>query len=361
MPSELAHHAGALRRSSEPMPQVLKTKEQEAAEAKVEGFRDELGPFVVAAETTRMPMVFTDAKVDGNPIIFVNQAFLALTGYDEHEVLAQEFDFLMDRGTDPETLTELQTAFRGGRGLESQVQFRCKDGHLIWVTIFITPVRNKDSDVVQHFASFVDITRHKVEEDRLAFLLDEVNHRTQNMLTTVLAIANQTLRDAADPGLARSFEGRIQALAKAHSLLSGADREMVGLGDVIECILQPFGLRDQKAPRFMIIGEDVRLQPQAALMLAMVFHELATNAAKYGALVTDAGRISVDWMLEAGQDGNKVRLRWQESGGPPVMPPTRQGFGSRLIQHGLAQEVGAEVHLDYAPAGVSCRIVLLLP
>ena len=342
------------------MPQVLKTKEQEAAEAKVEGFRDELGPFVVAAETTRMPMVFTDAMAAGNPIIFVNQAFLALTGYDEHEVLAQEFNFLMDRSTDPETLTEVRTAFRGGRA-EPQVQFRCKDGHLIWVTIFITPVRNENSDVVQHFASFVDITRHKEAEDRLGFLLDEVNHRTQNMLTTVLAIANQTLRDAADPGLARSFEGRIKALAKAHSLLGGADREMVGLGDVIECILQPFGLRDQKAPRFMIIGEDVRLQPQAALTLAMVFHELATNAAKYGALATDAGRVSLDWTREPGPSGNKVRLRWQESGGLPVVVPTRQGFGFQLIQRGLTQELGAEVHLDYAAAGVSCRIVLLLP
>ena len=342
------------------MTQVLNTAAQQAAEAEVQCFRNELGPFVVAAETTRMPMVFTDAKAAGNPIIFVNQSFLALTGYDEDEVLAQEFNFLMDRGTDPETLTEVQTAFRGGR-VEPQVQFRRKDGGLIWVTIYITPVRDRNGQVVQHFASFIDITRHKVEEDRLAFLLDEVSHRTQNMLATVLAIANQTLRGAADSSLAKAFEGRILALSRAHDLLGGADWEMVGLGDVIERILQPFGLRDQQVPRFTIIGEDVRLQPQAALTLAMVFHELATNAAKYGALATDAGRVSVDWTLESGPDGNKVRLRWQESGGSPVAPPTRQGFGSRLIQRGLAQELDAEVHLDYAPAGVSCRIIMLLP
>ena len=201
----------------------------------------------------------------------------------------------------------------------------------------------------------------KVEEDRLGFLLDEVSHRTQNMLTTVLAIANQTLRGAADPSLVKTFEGRILALAKAHSLLGRVDREMVGLGDVIERVLQPFGLRDQQVPRFTIIGDDVGLQPQAALMLAMVFYELATNAAKYGALATDAGRISVDWTLEPGPDSKKVRLRWQESGGPPVAPPTRQGFGSRLIQRGLAQELSGEVRLDYAVEGVSCEIVLPLP
>ncbi len=342
------------------MPQVLSTAAQQAAEAGVQSFRNELGPFVVAAETTRMPMVFTDAKTAGNPIIFVNQSFLALTGYDEDEVLAQEFNFLMERGTDPETLTEIRTAFRGVR-VEPQVQFRRKDGGLIWVAIYITSVRDRDGQVVQHFASFIDITRHKVEEDRLALLLDEVNHRTQNMLATVLMIANQTLRGASGPGLAEAFEGRILALSKAHGLLGGADREMVGLGDMIECILQPFGLRDQQVPRFTIIGEDVRLQPQAELTLAMVFHELATNAAKHGALATDAGRVSVDWTLESGPDGNKVRLRWQESGGPPVMSPTRQGFGSRLIQRGLVEELRAEVHLDYAPAGVSCRIILLLP
>ena len=338
-----------------------KTGKQKAAEADVEGFREELGPFVVAAETTRMPMVFTDAKASDNPVIFVNQAFLALTGYDEHEVMGQSFDFLMERGTDPEALAELETAFKGGRGLETQMRCRRKDDSLIWVTVFISPVRDETGDVVQHFASFVDVSRHQAEEDRLRFLLDELNHRTQNTLATVLAIAKQTLRSAPDEAAVDVFLGRILALAKGHSLLGRTNWNEVGLQDVLDQVLQPFGSLDRAAARFMVQGDDVRLQPKMALTLAMVFHELATNAAKHGALAEAAGQIDITWQLEPTLHGKQMRLRWQESGGPLVTPPGRKGFGSRLIERDLAQELDGEVRLDYDPAGVVCRIVMPLP
>jgi len=343
--------------------EARKSSEQLTAEADVEGFKHELGPFVVAAETTRMPMVFTDAKAPGHPIVFVNQAFLDLTGYDEHEVLGQDFDFLMGQGTDSEELAEIQTAFGGGRDLEPQVRYRLKRGGMIWVRIFISQVRDAAGDVVQHFASFVDITRHRTEENRLRVLLNEVNHRTQDTLATVLAIAKQTLRGAADPAVAALFEGRILALSQAHALLGGTEWGAVGLRDVIERILQPFGLNDLAVLRFTVVGDDVRLQPKAALTLAMVLHELATNAAKHGALLADTGCISIDWQVAPDRDGEgssgrRLCLRWQESGGPPVVSPTRRGFGSRLIQRGLEQELDGEVHVEYEPGGVMCQIAL---
>ena len=198
--------------------EIKKSGRQKTAEADVEGFKRKLGPFVVAAEMTRMPMVFTDAKASGMPIIFANQAFLNLTGYGEHEVLGQSFDFLMERGTDPEALIEIRTAFEGARGLDTQVRYRRKDGSMVWVTIFISPVRDEGGDVVQHFASFVDTTRHKEEEDRLRFLLDELTHRTQDTLATVLAISKQTLGRLADKEAVTDFEGRILALSEAQSL-----------------------------------------------------------------------------------------------------------------------------------------------
>ena len=198
---------------------IEKSGRQKAAEADVESFKHQLGPFVVAAETTRMPMVFTDAKASSMPIIFANQAFLDLTGYGEHEVLGQSFDFLMERGTDPEALIEIRTAFEGARGLDTQVRYRRKDGSMVWVTIFISPVRDEGGAVVQHFASFADITRHKEEEDRLCLLLDELRHRTQDTLATVLAIAKQTLGRSADKEVVDNFEGRILALSNVQDLL----------------------------------------------------------------------------------------------------------------------------------------------
>lgn len=339
-----------------------KSGQQEAAEADVESFKQKLGPFVVAAETTRMPMVFTDAKASNHPIIFANQAFLDLAGYEEDEVLGQSFDFLMERGTDPETVAELRTAFEGARDLNTQVRYHRKDDSVFWVMVVIHPVRDGDGYVVQHFASFVDITQHKEEEDRLRFLLDELNHRTQNTLTTVLAIAKQTLRRTTDEEVLDLFESRILALAKVQALLGGVSWERVSLRDVLDQVLQPFGLDDLRVACFSIRGAAVPLQPKTALTLAMVFHELATNAVKHGALSGDSrGNIDIDWQTELTPDGNRLRLRWQESGGPTVSPPTYKGFGSRLIEQGLAKDLDGEVRLEYAPAGVVCQIAMPLP
>ncbi len=119
-------------------------------------------------------MMFTNAKASDHPIIYVNEAFLTLTGYEEHEVMGQSFDFLMERGTDPEMLAELRTAFEGGRGLEPLVHYRCKNGIPVWLLVFIAPVRNREGDVEQHFASFVNITQQKEEEDRIRALFARV-------------------------------------------------------------------------------------------------------------------------------------------------------------------------------------------
>ncbi len=336
-----------------------KSTEQKAAESDVESFRKDLGPFVVAAETTRMAMVFTDAKESNHPLIFANDSFLSLAGYSRKEVLGQSFDFLLGRPADPAALTQIEAAFAGNSESDFEICFRRKDGSTFWAATFISPVREKSDDVVQHFASFVDISKHMQEKDHLRFLLAELNHRTQNTLATVQAIAVQTLRGAADKEVVDAFEGRILALSKAHSLLGSKHWEAVGLHEIIDRILQPFGLNDRRAAHFSIKGDDVRLQPKAALTLAMVFHELATNAAKHGALSNAAaGKIDIAWQVEPTPQGDRMRLRWQESGGPPVMPPGRKGFGSRLIEGGLAQDLDGEVRLDYDPAGLVCQITM---
>ena len=340
------------------MPSVERSsKEQKDAEFEVASFRKALGPFVVAAETTRMAMVFTDAKEFSCPLIFANDSFLSLTGYDRERVLGRSFGCLMARPIDLEVLAQVEAAFAGGSKGDFEVCLRRHDGSTFWSAVFISPVRDKVGDVVQHFVSFVDLTEHRREGDRLRSLLDELNHRTQNTLATVQAIARQTFRGGADKRVADAFEGRILALSKAHGLLGRKHWEAVRLRDVIEQILQPFGLNDRRVARFSVEGDSVRLQPKAALTLAMVFHELAINAAMHGALSNGvAGKIDISWQVEQTPQGSRMRLRWQESGGPPVTPPGRKGFGSRLIEGGLARELDGEVGLDYEPAGVVCRI-----
>ena len=192
-------------------------RQQDAAEADIEGFRSDLGPFVVAAETTRMPMMFTNAKALDNPIIFINQAFLTLTGYDEHEILGQPFNYLIDESTDPEALIELQTAFDGGRDLETSVRYRRKNGILFWVTIFISPVRDADGDVVQHFASFVDVTDYKIVEELNFALLVELKALRQSTVSSVQKIADQTLRGTVDDKVVDRFFVRLDSLSKERS------------------------------------------------------------------------------------------------------------------------------------------------
>jgi PAS domain S-box-containing protein len=336
-----------------------KSREQRAAESEVDGFRQDLGPFVVAAEATRMAIVFTDAREPGSRIIFANDSFLSLTGYGRDEVLGQRFEFLVAPSENPSALAPIKAAFVGESECVLDGRYQRRDGGIFWAATVVDPVRDKAGAVVQHFASFMDLSRHNREEERLRFLLDELNHRTQNTLATVQSIAVQTLRGVADHAVVERFEDRILALSKAHGLLGLENWDSVGLHDILSQMLRPFGFNDRRAGRFSVVGDVVRLQPKAALTLAMVFHELATNAAKHGALSNAAtGMIDIAWRIEPHPWGDRMRLQWRERGGPPVTHPSHKGFGSRLIENGLAQDLGGEVLLNYEPGGVVCQIVM---
>ncbi len=219
-----------------------KSAEQKGAEADVESFRRDLGPFVVAAETTRMAMVFTDANEPGNPIIFANDAFLSLTGYDRKEVLGQSFNFLMVLGTDPVTLAQVEASFEGSDS-GSEIRYRRKDGSVFCAALFISPVRDERGDVVQHFASFVDLTKQKQEQAQSTIMIDELNHRVKNTLSTVQSIVWQALRKASVPETVReSIESRLFALSRSHDLLTRENWQSAGLLDLIEEALDPFGV-----------------------------------------------------------------------------------------------------------------------
>lgn len=201
-------------------------------------------------------------------------------------------------------------------------------------------------------ASFSDVTERILADRHRDLLVNELNHRVKNTLAIVQSIAMQSLGDDVVPGeVWEAFEGRLLALSNAHNVLTDEHWEAASLHALIETALRPFGGPD----RFTIEGDAVRLRPKAAVSLSLALHELATNAAKYGALSAAAGRVRVTATVTSSAPQSFV-LRWVEQGGPLVISPSRRGFGSRLVQRGLAAELGGSASIDFAPEGVVCRI-----
>ncbi len=197
----------------------------------------------------------------------------------------------------------------------------------------------------------VDITQQREAEERLKLLLAELNHRVKNTLAVVQAIAHQTFREGGTGGDSRkAFEGRLVALATAHNLLTQSNWESASLRTIATDALNSQGV---DARRASLDGPHVDLAPKQALALALALHELCTNATKHGALSNDAGQIVLVWRRTSEQDLN---IRWEERGGPPVSPPAKRGFGSRLIEQSLARDFDASVALDFRPEGVCCTI-----
>ncbi len=197
-----------------------------------------------------------------------------------------------------------------------------------------------------------DLSERKQAEELQRLLGNELNHRVKNTLATVQSIVNQTLRGAVDTEAARTtLNARIVALAGAHDLLT--DRSWAGadLADLAARAVAPF-----VSGQIALVGPSVDVPPGQALALSLALHELATNAAKYGALSRPEGRVELRWQVQAG----RLNLSWRESGGPPVVPPTRQGFGSRLIEHALSRDLDGKTRLEFAPEGVRCSIMAAL-
>lgn len=201
-----------------------------------------------------------------------------------------------------------------------------------------------------------DILRAREEEaqeaaDRQQLMINELNHRVKNTLVVVQSLARHSLREGGPQGLAQ-FNDRIYALAQAHDLLTRRNWEGADLGELLAEALRPY------ATQVRLDGPPVPLAPNAAVALAMIFHELATNASKYGALSQDSGRITVDWRLDG---RTKLVIEWKERGGPPAAAPTRTGFGSRLIASSLKGDLAGAADFDYAPEGLTCTLALLAP
>ena len=266
------------------------SEQQDDAEADVEGFRKDLGPFVVAAEATRMPMVFTDARQPNNSIIFANDSFVDLVGYQREEILGHGFNFILANPADAGSLAEIEAEFEGSFRGAPEVRCRRKDGAMFWAALYVSPVRDDNGDTIQHFASFVDLTRQKEEQARSGALIDELNDRVRNMLAAIQSIVSQAFRRGDDPEATREFiASRITALSRTHALLAHGDWGRVGLRDLVDEALKPLVADGGRPHRSAVVGENIRLPPKPALALGIALHELLLNAVAYGALSNDAG------------------------------------------------------------------------
>jgi two-component sensor histidine kinase len=205
-----------------------------------------------------------------------------------------------------------------------------------------------------------EIAERREAERHRVLLINELNHRVKNTLATVQSIAAQTLRTSVNDGEARHrLDARLMALSDAHNLLTEHNWEGATLDRVADMALRPH--RNDREDRFDIQGPDLRVLPKTALALAMALHELATNASKYGALSNTSGRVQLHWQVAQEENGPRLHVVWSEKDGPPVTPPSRRGFGSRLIERGLAAELGGSVELTYPAEGVVCTINAPLP
>jgi two-component sensor histidine kinase len=186
-------------------------------------------------------------------------------------------------------------------------------------------------------------------------LINELNHRVKNTLTTVQSIASQTLRTSPSMDHASSsIETRLFALSRVHNVLTERNWSSVELHEIVKQALEPY--RDYLDKRIHVEGPWVSLPPRMALALSMALQELATNAVKYGALSNGVGRIWVRWEIAEADGGERLRLLWEEAKGPPVEEPSRRGFGTRLIERSLAQDLDGEVRIEFAPGGLVCTV-----
>jgi PAS domain S-box-containing protein len=239
-------------------------------------------------------------------------------------------------------------------GQPKRTEFSFEDGSgLRWNDLHIEPLRNDAGDIVGLTCASVDVTERKEGEAHLRLLMRELTHRSKNLLAVIQAMARQTARHAGSiDGFLNQFSARLQALAASHDLLVRESWHGASLREIIRAQLAAYiGSGEGQVE---LDGEPVALKPEAAQNLGLALHELAVNAAKFGALSVPNGRVSIDWSLR----DNAVDLNWREHNGPKVKMRRKKGFGSMVIERNLTRAFDAEVNLEFDPDGLRCHIVI---
>ena len=310
----------------------------------------------LAAIVTQSDDAIISKTLEGR-ILTWNSGATRVFGYAEDEMIGESITKLIP----PELLSEedyVLSRLRRGERIDHYETVRVrKDGRRIDISLTVSPLYSRTGAIVGASKIARDITERRQAERAQALMMGELSHRVKNTLATVQAIATQSLRRSRNPTeFVQAFTGRVHALARAHDLLSETRWEGVSLGALVRD--QVFlGVADE---RISSGGPELMLEAQPALHLAMVLHELGTNARKYGALSGGQGLLSVTWEVIMRHDSRLLRLTWRESNGPRVAAPTARGFGTRLIEDSLLAH-GGTANIVYGADGVVCELTLPLP
>ena len=285
-----------------------------------------------------------------------NAAFLRMLGFErEQDVIGKDIHGIIhhsypDGSPYPKASCPVQKTTQSGihAHILDELYFR-RDGSRLPIECWVRPIV-REAEIIGAVCTFVDITERKQAEAQQELLLHEMAHRVKNTLAMVQAIVGQSLRNVpAAQNVVRSISQRLVALGNAHTVLT---RTRWGNAAIAEVVESATAVHRSHARRIQTKGPQIEVGARAALGLTMALHELCTNAAKYGALSNESGVVSIEWVIVGGATDARFHMSWKESGGPPVVPPTRQGFGSRLIAESLGAELKGEAKLVFDPAGV---------
>jgi len=280
-----------------------------------------------------------------------NRGAEKLFGYTAEETIGKSVSILIPLERHDEEVAILTRLRRGERIEHYETVRRRKDGSLINISLTVSPMKNSEGNVIGASKVARDITERKRSETQIAILAREAEHRAKNMLATVQATVNLTQSDTAE-GFKQAIQGRIQALTSVHRLFVESRWTGAHIHSLAKEELAAYSQDD--GTRVQIDGPKYLLEPNAAQAIAVVFHELATNAAKYGALSVTDGQVKVGWSFER---NDRLVLQWLEKGGPPPRPPSHRGFGSRVMEN-MIRSLNGEISFDWRSTGLACEIAL---
>lgn len=286
-------------------------------------------------------------------IFWYNQRWCDYTGTSLDEMRGWGWKAVHHPDHVDRVVRNIQRSLDTGEPWEDTHPLRGADGGYRWFLSRAVPIRDKQGRITRWFGTNTDITEQKEREDQIGLLMREVNHRAKNLLAVVQAIARQTATTNPDHFLDR-FQERIQGLAASQDLLMSSGWRGAGIVDLICSQLAHF--EPLIGSRILLIGPELTLTAESSQALGMVFHELGTNAGKYGALSNDEGTVHVDWHERGMKDQRELVMRWRESGGPPVEAPERCGFGSVVIERMMESSLSATTQLEFAREGVRWRL-----